>query len=156
MVLLRSAIGYCVSRMFSISNPISAAIYNGTAELTHKFSSRIFRFFRLSPFDNLFLSSGLSIAAGCYATNYVADKALLKHVSKITLTEGIKISALSIASEIALVVGLISLVGTVVCIGAGVAAISNKLSKKNTPTPQSTNNTTPPQAKKKSLLLRRS
>jgi len=114
-ILSASAIGYLACRIFSTINPITAAIFNGAAELTNMVTSRIFHNSRLNPFDRALLSNGVSIAAGYYITNYFA---------KITLIEAVKVSVLTIISQVAFAVlfGATVLLGGLAIFALGSAA----------------------------------
>ena len=106
-VVSSSVLGYIAGRIFSLINPLSAIVFNLTAEIIHHFISALFKktsFLRNSKLTRGFIKSFISFSAAFVATNLIC---------KFTLIQAFKVTAFTLITQIALakIFGLVVLMG---------------------------------------------
>ncbi|NGX50017.1 MAG: hypothetical protein K940chlam5_01627 [Candidatus Anoxychlamydiales bacterium] len=106
-VVSSSVLGYIAGRIFSLINPLSAVVFNLTAEITHHFISALFEktsLLKNSKLTRGFIKSFISFSAAFVATNLIC---------KFTLIQAFKVTAFTLITQIALakIFGLVVLMG---------------------------------------------
>ena len=95
-VISSSALGYIAGRIFSLINPLSAAIFNLTAEITHHLTTKLFKrsnFLKNSKLTRGFIKSFISFSVAIVATNLIC---------KFTLIQALKVTAFTVITQIAI------------------------------------------------------